>query len=188
VSLISPPMILADSALLKARVSKLKPNESASFYARVLANTDSVQHSAWKRLLTAVDELGEQHFGAAAYRTLVENGLFRSPIRKDVAGKGWPSDVGAFLSVKAGEDYPPAIVGRDALPIMDQTEVYPGCIVRVSLRPYAYGGRGTNFGAGISFGLENVQKLADGPRFKNARGDGSEFGRFEDEDLAALIR
>ena len=54
--------------------------------------------------------------------------------------------------------------------------IYPGCKVRASLRLYNYGGKGTSINPGISFGLNNVQKLADGPRLATARGDGSEFG------------
>lgn len=64
-----------------------------------------------------------------------------------------------FMSVTANADYPPKVVDRNLQPILDSTEVYSGCYARVSLRPFAYAAKGNN---GVSFGLQNVQKLADG--------------------------
>jgi hypothetical protein len=187
-SLITPPLILEKSALFAPMVSRLKPTEAPSFFAKVLATAETVKTPAWKSLEKAVDELGNQNFGRD-FPNLVKGGQFRSPIRLDVSGKDFPDNVVAFLNVKSGADYPPTIVDRDALPIMDRAVIYPSCLVRASLRIYAYGGRGTTFGAGISFGLENVQKLADGPRLKTARGDGSEFGRWDDDDdLSDLLK
>jgi len=42
---------------------------------------------------------------------------------------------------------------------------------------------------GISTRLHNVQKLADGPRLKSARPDGSEFGKLPDydDDLSSIL-
>jgi hypothetical protein len=187
-NIIIGPMVIESSALFTPRVSKLKPNDAPSYYARLLANAATIKHPAWKELEQFVRELGEQHFGKREFEGMLKSGSFRSPIRYDVVGKGYPDDVEAFLNVKAGADYPPVVVGRDAAPIMDKSEVYPGCIVRVSLRAFCYGGRGTNFGAGISLGLVNVQKLADGPRLKSARGNGSEFGAVGGDDLDSLIK
>jgi hypothetical protein len=180
-------MILESSALFTPRVSKLKPTDPPSFYARLLADEAAMKTDAWKALEKAVKELGEQTFGGPKQlAALVRGGQFRSPVRLDVAGKGWPDDIVAFLNVKSGADYQPVVVGRDALPIMDQAAIYPGCRVRASLRIFPYGRPGTPISPGVSFGLENVQKLGDGPRLKTARGDGSEFGRLDDE-LSELI-
>jgi hypothetical protein len=184
---ISPPLTLESSALFTPRVSKMKPSDAPSYYARLLVSTAAMKQGAWKALETAVHQLGKEHFGPD-YAKLAKGGNFRSPIRQDVFGKGWPDDIEAFLNVKSGADYKPVVVGRDAMPIMDQAEIYPGCVVRVSLRLYAYGGKGTSFNPGISFGLNNLQKLSDGPRLATARGDGSEFGKLpDDDDLASLL-
>jgi hypothetical protein len=186
-ALISPPLILESSALFTPRVSKMKPNDAPNYYARLLASAATMAHPEWKAMEDAVHQLGKEHFGAD-YTKLVKGGQFRSPIRRDTDGKGWPDDIDGFLNVKSGADYKPVVVGRDALPIMDQAEIYPGCIVRVTLRIYAYGGKGTSYNPGISFGLNNVQKLGDGPRLATARGDGSEFGKLpDDDDLASLL-
>ena len=96
--------------------------------------------------------LGAQSFGGPAkFEALVQAGQFRSPLRRDVIGKGFPDSTVAFLNVKCSRDYPPRILAPDNTEIMDQTLIYPGGIVRVSLRIYAYGGPGTQYPAGISF-------------------------------------
>ncbi len=53
----------------------------------------------------------------------------------------------------------PQIVNAQVQEITDETEVYGGAFVRVSLHPYAYQVKGN---AGVSFGLNNVQKMRDG--------------------------
>ena len=183
---ISPPLVLESSALFKPRASKMKPTDPPSYYARLLASATTVGLPEWTDLEKAVNEFGKSHFGSE-FATLIENGQFRLPFRRDVHGKGWPSDTVVFLSLKSGADYPPNVLGRDSLPIMDQSAIYPGCIVRVSMRLYYYGGKGSSISPGISFGLNNVQKLGDGPRLATARGDGSEFGSLPPDDLDSLL-
>lgn len=53
----------------------------------------------------------------------------------------------------------PGIVDRDVDPILDSTEVYSGCYARVSINAFPYSTSGNK---GVSFGLNHVQKLADG--------------------------
>lgn len=53
----------------------------------------------------------------------------------------------------------PGIVDRDVQPILDSTEVYSGCYARVDMNAFAYNYKGKK---GVSFGLNHIQKLADG--------------------------
>jgi len=53
----------------------------------------------------------------------------------------------------------PGIVGPSLQRILDLSEVYSGCYARVNLSFYPYNRPGN----GIAVGLENVQKLAEGP-------------------------
>lgn len=64
-----------------------------------------------------------------------------------------------FLSVTAPANRKPGVVDENVQPILDQSEVYSGCYARVSLNafPYTFGSK-----KGISFGLNHVQKIADG--------------------------
>jgi hypothetical protein len=67
-------------------------------------------------------------------------------------------------------EQPPGIVSRyrgpDGKPakIVDQQEIYSGCIARLSVNCFVYEAQGN---WGVNFGLQNVQKRGDGPRLDN---------------------
>lgn len=75
----------------------------------------------------------------------------------------------------------PNVVDLDLNPIIDAGEVYSGCYARVSLNFFAYNASGNQ---GISAGLNNVQKVADGePLGGVGSSPEDDFGDdFEDED------
>lgn len=54
----------------------------------------------------------------------------------------------------------PGVVDQALNAILDTTQVYSGCYARVSMNAFAYSNSGNK---GISFGLNNVQFLDDGP-------------------------
>jgi hypothetical protein len=56
--------------------------------------------------------------------------------------------------------------------INDPKEIYPGAIVKASLRAYAYSVNGNN---GVSFALGNLQKIKDGPRMDGRLSASDEF-------------
>lgn len=74
----------------------------------------------------------------------------------------------------------PGVVDRSLNPILDPQEVYSGCYGRVSLTAFPFNSKGNK---GVSFGLENVQKLEDG---ENLGGGGSkaedDFDAVDDDD------
>ncbi len=77
-------------------------------------------------------------------------------------------------TARAASQYPPAIVDtgnakKDISPqaILDQTEFYAGCYARASITAFTWEAMGRK---GISFGLQNLQKLSDGETF-SGRGD-----------------
>lgn len=53
----------------------------------------------------------------------------------------------------------PGLVDQKRQDIIEEKDFYPGCYARASVRAFAYD---TNGNRGVSFGLQNVQKLADG--------------------------
>lgn len=83
------------------------------------------------------------------------------------------------ISVSATENYPPAVVDKHLQPIMDQTEVYSGCYVRVSMVGFAYSVQGNK---GVSFGLRNVQKLADGEPLGGSSKPEDDFDMLDDDE------
>lgn len=73
----------------------------------------------------------------------------------------------------------PGIVDRDVQPILDSTEVYSGCYARVSLNAFPYSVSGKK---GVSFGLNHVQKLADGDFLGGRSKAEDDFDALDDED------
>lgn len=74
----------------------------------------------------------------------------------------------------------PGIVDASVQPILDSTEVYSGCYARVSINafPYAVSGK-----KGVSFGLNHVQKLADGDFLGGRSNAADDFGDDADDLL-----
>jgi len=91
----------------------------------------------------------------------------RSPFR-DQAEKAKENDSGnlvlpdgheagaIFMNLKSYQR--PQVVNQNVEPIIDRQEFYAGCWAVASVRAYAYEQMGN---AGISFGLNNIQKVAD---------------------------
>jgi hypothetical protein len=74
----------------------------------------------------------------------------------------------------------PGIVDRNRDPIDDSTEVYSGCYARVSVNAYPYSNSGNK---GVSFGLNHVQKLADGEFLGGRSKAEDDFDAVEDDDV-----
>lgn len=73
----------------------------------------------------------------------------------------------------------PGIVDRRKNKIEDATEVYSGCYARVSMNAYPYAAAGNN---GVSFGLNNVQKLRDGEPLAGGSSADADFDEIDVED------
>lgn len=56
----------------------------------------------------------------------------------------------------------PGLVDDRRQPIIDHAEFYAGCYARATITAYAYDVKGNK---GVSFGLQNIQKLNDGDPF-----------------------
>lgn len=109
----------------------------------------------------------------------------RSPFRdgadKDSEGYG-PGKV--FINISSKQR--PGVVGVVKDPVTgkpmvleDESEVYAGCYVKASVRPYAYSNKGNN---GVSFGLQNIQKVRDGDPLGNRSRAEDDFSSVESEE------
>lgn len=85
----------------------------------------------------------------------------RSPFRLNeelenpVAGIG---DDWIIMTFSANEDRRPGLVDADRQDIIDESEVYAGAWFRAQIHAFAYDNAGNK---GITFGLDNVQKMRD---------------------------
>lgn len=78
----------------------------------------------------------------------------------------------------------PGIVDRDVQPILDSNEVYSGCYARASINAFAFNTQGNK---GVSFGLNHVQKLADGDFLGGRSKAEDDFDAVEDDEDDDLI-
>jgi hypothetical protein len=62
-----------------------------------------------------------------------------------------------FITLKTG--YKPQVVDANVQPILDESEIYAGCICRASVRASYFDKAGNK---GVSFYLQNLQKVKDG--------------------------
>lgn len=103
---------------------------------------------------------------------------------EDGTAEDYPERAGHwYLNVSSSKKYPPKVVDQQVQPIMDESEIYSGCYGRVSLTAFAY-----TFGKkkGISFGLNNVQKMADGEPLDGRTTPDDDFDEVDEEDAALL--
>lgn len=73
----------------------------------------------------------------------------------------------------------PKVVGKNLDVIVDESEFYPGCYARASINAYAWEWKGKK---GVSFGLINLQKLAEGEQFGFSSKPEDDFEAIEGED------
>ncbi len=119
------------------------------------------------------------------------NPMFKWGIRKDAELKGYPTGsvyINARRKEKQGR---PGLVlahadatGKPAVPAEDQITqfFYPGAIVRAAIGAFAYD---MDVSKGVSFGLQNVQHLASGPRMDGRRAATDEFNAVMDASTPA---
>lgn len=73
----------------------------------------------------------------------------------------------------------PGVVDRSLEPILDATEIYSGCYGRAALNAYPYSANGNR---GVTFGLNHVQKLAEGEPLGGVSRVEDVFDELDDED------
>jgi hypothetical protein len=167
---ITPEVRVSYPALHEPRVG---PNGGEPKYGAALVFPHGADLSALKK--SAGDALQER-WGAKAME-MVQKGQLKWPFR-DGSQKYGPGTT--FINVTSKQ--PPGIVDRFAgpdgkpRPITDPSEVYAGCYARASVRPFTYDVNGSK---GVSFGLNNLQKLREGERLDGRMNAADEFDATE---------
>jgi hypothetical protein len=78
----------------------------------------------------------------------------------------------------------PGVVGPGAKPLMNQDDLYAGCIVRLDVNPFPYSNSGNN---GIGWGLNNVMLVRDGDRLDGRQKAEDAFGTFAENESGDLM-
>ena len=71
----------------------------------------------------------------------------------------------------------PGLVDQSVAPIISESEFYAGCYARATLTAFAYDKVGNK---GVSFGLQNIQKLKDGNTFSGRKRAEDDFTAVSD--------
>lgn len=66
------------------------------------------------------------------------------------------------IKASSNEDQKPSVVDQNVEPIVSQGDFYPGCYARAALLAYVWD---NEFGKGVGFILDHVQKTRDGKSF-----------------------
>lgn len=115
---------------------------------------------------------------------------FKLPLRDGDEERPDDENYAGMMFLNVSSKNPPGIVSmeKDAAgnfkPITDEDEVYSGCYARVSMNFYEFDAKGNK---GIAAGLNNIQKLKDGPKLaggsKPEEDFDEEFELDEEDDM-----
>lgn len=157
--LITPEGILSYPHLFEPQ--QPKGGEGKAKYSAALIFLAGTDLSEMKKAAIAA---GVEKWGETKFADMVKKKQIRMPFREGEE-KGYP-DGSTFINIRS--DNQPGVVDRIQDPktgkprvITDEGEVYAGCRVRASVSAFAYD---TNGNKGVTFGLNNIQKLGDGER------------------------
>ena len=106
----------------------------------------------------------------------------RTPFRDGDTEKEGIDGYENTIFISASSKMQPGIVDHKTNPILDQGEFYGGCYARATLTAFAYDVAGNK---GVSFGLQNVQKLNDGEPFSGRMKAEDDFSPIETEESTA---
>lgn len=104
----------------------------------------------------------------------------KTPLRDSDIDRSHDESYADSYFINANSDTAPGLVDKDRNPILERSEIYSGIYARFSINFYAYN---TNGNQGIACGLNNVQKLSDGPPLGGKSNTSDDFASdFEDDD------
>ncbi len=127
-------------------------------------------------------------FGETQGRELLEMKKIKLPLRKQAEmaeqGKVGFSDQEGDLFFNAASESQPGCVNRAREPVLNPEKVYSGVVANVQVQCYAW--QHPLSGRGLSFDLQNVQIVRDGPRLANAKPDPTKvFDELGEDETAA---
>lgn len=91
----------------------------------------------------------------------------RSPFRDQADKADYDGYTPGAIFITAKSKRRPGLVDRNREEILDESDFYGGCYAHMTVVAATYGGPGTGITPGVSFYVNNIQKLADGEPFGN---------------------
>lgn len=126
-----------------------------------------------KELKRAAENAAMEKFGPKEKRP--KN--FRMPFRDGDEDRSDTPGYENSIFVTASSKQRPGVVDQQRTQLISEEDFYAGCYARATLIAFAYDTKGNK---GVSFSLQNVQKLADGEKFSGRKNAEDEFDSVED--------
>jgi hypothetical protein len=173
----SPAKVVTGKVRLSyAFVMKPRPLDNKYSLSVLIPKSDTATVAKIKEAIEKATQAGkESKWGGS-----VPKGL-RSPLRDGDAERDDEAYKGHYFVNCTSKDKP-TVVDAQLNEILNPTELYSGCYGRVSIVFFPYNFEGTS--KGIGAGLQNVQKLEDGPSLMGRATAAEEFTA-ETEDFLA---
>lgn len=153
----------------------IEPGQESKYSASIIIpKSDKKTIKAIQSAVAAATQLGKTSKWGGKIPSNLKN-----PLRD---GDDERSDDEAYQDayfVNAYSKTQPGMIDRHKNEIMDPEEIYSGMYARVSLNFYPYDIAG---GRGVAAGLNNLQKVADGPYLGGRISADAEFDEYDDDD------
>ena len=135
-------------------------------------NKNAEQKDKWDKMVASIEETAIGKWSPVP-------AVLKKPFKKgdDQRNKETGDVYNGFegmVTVNALSETRPGLLGPDANPIMQQSEFYGGCYARATINAYAW--QHPQSGKGVSFGLQNIQKVDDGETFGGKSKAEDDFG------------
>jgi Protein of unknown function (DUF2815) len=136
----------------------------------------------WKAIVQACNKVAVDAFKKPMKE--LDRAVFKLPFHRGEEKEYDGYGPGVVYFTMSAKNRRPGIVAKDGITPITQggeDEFYAGCYARASVTPFSF----NNKGKGIALGLNNLQKLGDGPRldaFSSAEDDfGADPAEFADD-------
>lgn len=168
----SPPAVLCFPHLFTAYLSEddRKLGRKPKFSATLLIDAAGQATAEFAALKAEANRVAVEKFGLEELQRLVSVGDFHSPfLNGDKYAPKYPEQAGKVV-LRVSSTVKPQVVDQMVRPVTDESVIYSGMIVQVTLNAYAYAPSKDRpqIKNGVSFGLRNVQIVrADTPPLGN---------------------
>ena len=147
-----------------------KPRSEGSkpvFSCALLFDKEAQASAPYKAMQQACIKAAKDKFGAD-----VKLSTIQFPF-KDAGEKDYAGYEDGVMYINPWSEQKPGMVDVKNNDILDYDQAYAGCRVRASIAPFAWSNSGKK---GVSFGLNHIQIVKDGPRIDGRISAGKAFG------------
>lgn len=156
--------------------SEKKKYGLTALFTMAEVNKDPEQKKLWSAMIAAAEAVVKEKWPKVTPANL------QSPFRKGEEKEQFQGYGAGVVFISLTTTTKPGLVDKDVKAIINREEFYAGCFARAVINPYAWTYMGKN---GVSFGLQNVQKIKDGEPFGGRTAAEDEFSSVS-EDQPAL--